>query len=155
MTSSANTGGAADGQAINIDEAGLTMNVPKGMNFSKDGQDIIVKTEDEGVDTRFRVLTDDNIDKSFDEAFKEINEYVSNAKLESKEPKKSNKNGLEINSWNGTGKASNGDDVLFQLAIVDAGAGKKPLMALTYAEAESIQKHQADLSKFFESLRKQ
>ena len=63
-TSSANTAASTDGQTLNMDEAGVAMTVPKGMNFSKEGQDTIVKTEDEGVDTRFRVLSEDNIDKS-------------------------------------------------------------------------------------------
>lgn len=154
-TSSAASSDSAGGQVINLSEAGVAVTVPSGMNFSKDGQDTIVKTEDNGVDTRFRVLNDDNMEKSFDEAFKEIGEYVTNAKLESKEPKKSSQNGLEVYSWGGTGKASNGDDVQFQLAIVDAGNDKKPLMALTYAENESLKEHQSDLAKFYQSIRKQ
>jgi hypothetical protein len=101
------------------------MTVPKGMSFSKEGGDTIVKTEDEGVDTRFTVLSEENMDKAFEMASKEIDEYITDAKIESKEPKKSMQNGLEINSWNGTGKASNGDSVQFQLAIISIPIRRK------------------------------
>jgi hypothetical protein len=147
---------SADGTVINIDEAGVMMTVPKGMSFSKEGGDTIVKTEDEGVDTRFTVLSEENMDKAFEMASKEIDEYITDAKIESKEPKKSMQNGLEINSWNGTGKASNGDSVQFQLAIISIpDSPKKPLLALTYAEGESLQSHKAELDKFYTSIKKQ
>lgn len=142
-----------DGSEIKIDEAGVAMTVPKGMNFSKEGADTIVKTEDEGVDTRFTVLSDENIDKAFENASKEIDDYITGAKFTSQDPKKTTQNGLNISSWSGTGKAINGDDVQFEMAIIESD--KKPLLALTYAEAESMQKHQADLGKFFKSVRKQ
>ena len=132
------------------------MTVPKGMSFSKEGDDTIVKTADNGVDTRFTVLSEENLDKAFETASKEIDEYITDAKIESKEPKKSTQNGLEINSWDGTGKATNGDMVQFQLAIVSIpDSPKKPLLALTYAEGESLQSHKAELDKFYTSIKKQ
>ncbi len=147
---------AADGTVINIDEAGLTMTAPKGMNFSKEDGDVIVKTADNGVDTRFTVLNDENVDKVIEDAFKEVDDYVKDAKFTSKEGKKSTQNGLDITSYEGTGKADNGDDVQFQLAIVSIpDSPKKPVMALTYAEKESIETHKADLGKFFASIKKQ
>ncbi len=147
---------ATDGTVINIDEAGLTMTAPKGMNFSKDGGDVIVKSDDNGVDTRFTVLNDENVDKVIGDAFKEVDEYVKDAKFTSKEGKKSSSNGLDITSWDGSGKADNGDEVQFQLAIVSIpDSPKKPVMALTYAEKESIDSHKAELDKFFSSIKKQ
>ena len=53
-----------DGDVVNIDEAGVTMTIPKGFKHSKDGGDIIVQTEDEGVDIRFTVPKDGDYDKA-------------------------------------------------------------------------------------------
>lgn len=143
---------AVDGDVLKIDEAGIMMTVPKGMKYSKDGEDTIVKTEDEGVDTRFTVPKGDDYNKAIDAAVAEIDEYISDVKVEEK-GKKSTQNGMDVTSMSGTGKASNGEQVQWQLAILDAP--KKPVIALTYAEAASLEKHQADLGKFFASIKKQ
>src|SRR6185436_20977131 len=44
------TAPAVDGQVIKIEEAGIQVTVPKGFKFSKDGEDTIIQSEDEGVD---------------------------------------------------------------------------------------------------------
>src|SRR6187399_2397206 len=79
----ANTASApkADGDVLKIDEAGIQMVVPKGFKFSKDGQDTVVKSEDEGVDIRFSVPKDGDYDKIVEDAANEIDDYLVDVKV--------------------------------------------------------------------------
>lgn len=83
-TTAANTAAApaSDGQVIKLDEAGIMMTVPKGFKFSKDGEDTIVKTEDEGVDIRFTVPKDGDYEKAMGDAGTEIDDYLDDVKIE-------------------------------------------------------------------------
>ena len=77
----------ADGDVVKIDEAGIQMTVPKGFKFEKDGEDTIVSTEDEGVAVRFHVPKDGDYDKARTDAAKNIDEYVTDVKIEQKDKK--------------------------------------------------------------------
>ena len=58
------------------------MTVPKGFKHSKDGEDIIVKTEDEGVDIRFTVPKDGDYNKALVDAATEVDDYLKDVKVE-------------------------------------------------------------------------
>ena len=62
----------AGGDVLKIDEAGIQMTVPKGFKFSKDGEDTVVKTEDEGVEVRFTVPKDGDYEKAVGAAATEL-----------------------------------------------------------------------------------
>ena len=135
---------------MKIDEAGIMMVVPKGFKFSKDGEDTIVQTEDEGVDIRFTVPKDGDYDKVVSSAADEIDSYLKDIKIEDK-GSKVDVNGMEGTSMSGTAK-NDGEDVMWDLTIIKAP--KKPVLANIYAEKASMEKHGADVKKFLESVKK-
>jgi hypothetical protein len=150
-TSNANTMAMTDGQVIKIDEAGIMMTVPKGFKFSKDGEDTIVQSDDEGVDIRFTVPKDGDYNKVVTDAAKEIDEYFDNVKVID-EGSKIDVNGMEGTSMSGTAK-NEGEDVNWDLTIINAP--KKPVLANIYAEKASMEKHMSDVKAFFKSVKKQ
>jgi len=142
---------ATDGDVIKIDEAGVMMTVPKGFKHSKDGEDIIVKTEDEGVDIRFTVPKDGDYEKIITVAAEEIDNYLKDVKVVDK-GSKVDVNGMEGTSLSGTA-TNEGEPVNWDLTIINAP--KKPVLVNIYAEKTSIEKHGADVKKFLESVKKQ
>jgi hypothetical protein len=150
-TSTTNTTApAADGQVIKIDEAGIQMTVPKGFKFSKDGEDTIVQTEDEGVDIRFSVPKDGDYAKVLTDAAKEIDDYLDGVTVVNK-GQDIDVNGMKGWSMSGTAK-NEGEDVNWDLTVIDAP--KKPVLANIYAEKSSMEKHMADVKAFFKSVKK-
>ncbi len=141
----------ADGDVVKIDEAGVMMTVPKGFKHSKDGEDIIVQTEDEGVDIRFTVPKDGDYEKAIVAAATEIDDYLKDVKIEDK-GSKINVNGMEATTMSGTA-TNEGEAVMWDLTIIKAP--KKPVLANIYAEKSSMEKHGADVKKFLESVKKQ
>lgn len=143
----------ADGDTIKIDEAGIQMTVPKGFKFEKDGEDTIVSTEDEGVAVRFHVPKDGDYDKARADAAKNIDEYVTDVKIEQKD-KKETINGMEALVYSGTGKdKEDGKEVNWDMTLFKTD--KKPVLSIIYAEKPSMEKHAAALKTFFDSVRKQ
>ena len=140
-----------EGDVVNIDEAGVTMTIPKGFKHSKDGEDIIVKTEDEGVDIRFTVPKDGDYNKALVDAATEIDDYLKDVKVEDKGTK-TNVNGMEATTMGGTA-TNEGEAVNWQLTIINAP--KKPVLANIYAEKTSMEKHGAEVKKFLDSVKKQ
>lgn len=152
-TAAANTATApaTDGQVIKIDEAGIQMTVPKGFKFSKDGEDTIVKTEDEGVDIRFSVPKDGDYEKALADAGKEIDDYLNDVKIENK-GSKTTVNGMEAMTLSGTAK-NEGENLVWNLTVIKTP--KKPVLVNIYAENTSIEKHSADIKKFLDSVKPQ
>lgn len=148
-----NTEKAAEGDVLKIDEAGIQMTVPKGFKFEKDGEDTIVSTEDEGVAVRFHVPKDGDYEKAIADAAKNIDEYITDVKIEEKGVKKT-VNGMEAYSSSGTGKdKEDKKEVNWELTILKTD--KKPVLAIIYAEGPSMEKHGAALKTFFDSVKKQ
>ncbi len=143
---------AAAGDVVKIDEAGIIMTVPKGFKFSKDGDDTVVKTEDEGVDIRFTVPKDGDYEKIVADAAAELDSYLKDVKIVDK-GSKVEVNGMEGTSMSGTAKDEDGADVMWDLTVLNAP--KKPVLANIYAEKASMEKHGADVKKFLESIKKQ
>jgi hypothetical protein len=144
---------AATGDVLKIDEAGIQMTVPKGFKFEKDGEDTIVSTEDDGVAVRFHVPKDGDYDKAITDAAENIDDYITDVKIEEKGVKKT-VNGMEAYSSNGTGKdKEDKKEVNWELTILKTD--KKPVLAIIYAEGPSLEKHGAALKTFFDSVKKQ
>lgn len=150
-TANAATAPATDGDVVKIDEAGVMMTIPKGFKYSKDGEDIIVKTEDEGVDIRFSVPKDGDYEKAIVDAATEIDDYLKEVKIEDK-GSKITVAGMEGTSMSGTA-TNEGEPVVWDLTILNAP--KKPVLVNIYAEKTSLDKHAADVKKFLESVKKQ
>lgn len=149
--SNSNSMAAVDGDTIRIDEAGIMMTVPKGFKHSKDGEDIIVKTEDEGVDIRFTVPKDGDYEKALVDAATEVDDYLKDVKVEEKGSKTS-VNGMEATTISGTA-TNEGDSVLWNLTVINAP--KKPVLANMYASKISLEKHGPEVKKFLDSIKKQ
>lgn len=149
--SNSNSTASMSGDVLKIDEAGIMMTVPKGFKFSKDGEDTIVQTEDEGVDIRFSVPKDGDYNKVVTDAAKEIDDYLDDVKVEDK-GSKADVNGMEGTSMGGTAK-NEGELVVWNLTIINAP--KKPVLVNIYAEKASLEKHSADVKSFLNSVKKQ
>ena len=140
-----------DGQMLKFDEAGIMMVVPKGFKFSKDGEDTIVQTEDEGVDIRFSVPKDGDYAKAITDAAKEVDDYLDDVKVVDT-GSKVDVNGMEGTSMSGTAK-NEGEDVMWDLTIINAP--KKPVLANIYAAKSSMEKHGTAVEAFLKSVKKQ
>lgn len=152
-TTATNTSSAAvSGDVLKIDEAGIMMTVPKGFKYIKDGDDTVIKTEDEGVDIRFTVPKDGDYDKVVNDAVKELGDYLKEIKVTDPAAKET-VNGMEATSMSGTAKDEDGEEVLWNLTIIDAP--KKPVLANIYAEKASLEKNGAAVKMFLESVKKQ
>ena len=142
---------AADGQVIKIEEAGIQITVPKGFKFSKDGEDTVVQSEDDGVDVRFSVPKDGDYEKLMADAGAEIDNYLKNVKMDSKEGQKRDVNGMEGTSLSGTA-TNDGADVVWNLTIVKAP--KKPVLVNIYADKSSLEKYATQTKSLLDSLKK-
>jgi len=142
---------AADGDVIKIDEAGIMMTIPKGFKHSKDGEDIIVQTEDEGVDIRFTIPKDGDYKKVVTDAATEIDDYLKDVKVED-QGSKIDVNGMEGTSMSGTA-TNNGEPVSWDLTIINAP--KKPVLVNIYAEKASLEKDIAKVDAFLKSVKRQ
>ncbi len=141
---------AMDGQVIKIEEAGIQMTVPKGFKFSKDGEDTVIKSDDEGVDIRFTVPKDGNYDTAVTDAAKEIDDYLDDVKITDK-GSKVDVNGMEGTAMSGTAK-NKGEDLTWQLTIIKAP--KKPVLINIYAEKGSLEKEMKAVTEFLKSVKK-
>lgn len=149
---SANKEPEAEGDVLKIDEAGIMMIVPKGFKYSKDGEDTVVKTEDEGVDIRFTVPQDGDYNAVVSDAAEEIDAYLNEIKIEDK-GSKTTVNGMEATEMSGSAKDEDGETVLWSLTVINAP--KKPVLANIYAEKTSLEKNAAAVKSFLESVKKQ
>lgn len=142
---------AADGDTVKIDEAGIVMTIPKGFKHSKNGEDIIVQTEDEGVDIRFSVPKDGDYEKAITDAAKEIDDYLKDVKIEDKGSDLTI-DGMKAVQMSGTA-TNEGEPVQWNLTIINAP--KKPVLANIYAEKTSLEKDMAKVKAFLSSVKKQ
>lgn len=152
VAANSNSTAKMEGDVLKIDDAGIMMTVPKGFKFSKDGEDTIVQTEDEGVEVRFTVPKDGDYDKAVSAAATELDSYLDDVKI-TKNGEKITIDGMEATSIHGTAKDSDKEDVEFDLTVIKAP--KKPVLATIYAEKASMEKHGADVQKFLQSVKKQ
>lgn len=141
---------AADGDTVKIDEAGVMMVIPKGFKHSKDGEDVIVQTEDGGVDIRFSVPKDGDYEKAITDAAQEIDDYLKDVKIEDKGSELT-VDGMKAIQMSGTA-TNEGEPVQWNLTIINAP--KKPVLANIYAEKTSLEKDMAKVKAFLSSVKK-
>ena len=141
---------AADGQVIKIEEAGIQVTAPKGWKFSKDGDDTVIKSEDEGIDFRFSVPADGDYEAAIKAAATEIDDYLKDVKVD-KSGDKRTVAGMEATSMNGTAK-NEGEEVAWNLTIIKAP--KKPVLVNIYAAKSSIDKYAKETVALMESIKK-
>jgi len=142
-----------DGDTVKIDDGGIQMVIPPGFKHSKNGEDTLVTTPDGGVEILFHVPADGDYDKARMDAAKDIDKYVTNVKIEQKDVKETI-NGMDALSYSGTGKdKENGKDVNWDLTLFKTD--KKPVLAVIYAEKDSIEKNKDGIKAFLESVKKQ
>ena len=149
-TSPAAAPAATDGQVIKIEEAGIQVTAPKGWKFEKDGEDTIIKSDDEGIDFRFSVPADGDYEAALKNAAAEIDDYLKDVKVD-KTGDKRTVAGMEATSMNGTAK-NEGEDVAWNLTIIKAP--KKPVLVNVYAAKSSIEKYAKETVALMESIKK-
>ncbi len=145
------TAPATDGQVIKIEEAGIQITVPKGFKFSKDGEDTIVQSEDEGIDIRFSVPADGDYEGAVKAAASELDDYLKDVKIDNPEGTKRTVGGMEANQLNGTA-TNEGEAVAWNLTIIKAP--KKPVLVNAYAAKSSIEKYASQTVALLESIKK-
>ena len=126
------------------------MVVPKGFKFSKDGEDTVVKSDDEGVDIRLTVPKDGDYDKVVADAASEIDDYLKDVKVNGKAETR-NLNGMETKELNGTAKTEEGDAVLWNLTVLKTA--KRPVLINVYAEKDSLENNAVNVKKFLNSIK--
>jgi hypothetical protein len=151
-TSSNAAAPAPAGDVVKLDEGGIQMTVPKGFTSTKQGADVVVSTDDDGVAVRFTVPEDGDYEKAVSDAADNLDKYIKDVKVESK-AKKDTINGMEAMTSSGTGKDKDGKKVNWELTVLKTE--KKPVLVIIYAEETSLAKHAADLESFLNSVKKQ
>lgn len=141
---------ATDGQVIKIEEAGIQMTVPKGFKFSKDGEDTVVKSEDEGVDIRFTVPKNGDYETIVADAAKEIDDYLDDVKVINK-GSNGTQDGMDITSLGGSAK-NEGEEVGWELTIIKAP--KKAVLVNIYAAKSSFEAEAKKVQDFLKSIKK-
>lgn len=150
-TTTTSPAAATDGQVLKLDDAGIVMTVPKGFKYSKDGDDTVVKTEDEGVDIRFTVPTDGDYAKVVTDAAAEVDDYLKDVKVVDK-GSEITVNGMKATTMGGTA-TNEGEPVNWELTIIEAP--KKPVLVNIYAAESSLKTNAAAVDAFLKSIKKQ
>lgn len=146
-----NAAAPADSSVVKLEEGGLQMTLPNGFEMTKEAGDVVVSTADDGVAVRFTVPADGDYEKAVKDAADNLDKYITDVKVES-EAKADKINGMDAMSSSGTGKDKAGKKVNWDLTVLKTD--KKPVLAIIYAEEESMNKHADDLKAFFDSVKK-
>ncbi len=138
-----------DEQTFHHKDAGIQFILPKGWKAKPDGEVITVSSEDDAVQMVFWVPDAETFDAAVKELDKELAKTVKNTKVTSK-GKSDTHNGMPHYGESGTGEVG---DVTIAWSV-DVLAAKKPVLILTFAAPELIEKHAGELVKLIESIKK-
>lgn len=138
------------GEAVQLADAGVSMNLPAGLKTKKEGSDTIVTTADGATLVHFTTLAD-TYEKASAAASTEVAKFVKDAKPV-KQGEKSTVGGMDAVSTAGTGTGKDGKPVNYNATVINAP--KKPLMMVASADQATMQKHAADLDALIKSIKK-
>jgi hypothetical protein len=138
-----------DNRSFTHKDAGIEFTLPKGWKAKPDGEVITVSSADDSVQMVFWVPDADTFDAAVKELDKELGKTVKNTKITSK-GKQDTHNDMLHYGESGTGEVE-GATIAWS---VDVLAAKKPVIILTFAAPEFLEKNAADLVKLIESIKK-
>ena len=130
-------------------EAGVQFQLPKGWKAKPDGEVITVSSADDAFQVVFWVPDEDTFDAAVKELDKELSKTIKNLKTSGK-PTQDTHNGMAHYGENGTGVV---DGATIEWSVDVLGA-KKPLIILTFAAPNLIEKHADNYLKLVQSIKK-
>ena len=130
-------------------EAGVRFQLPKGWKAKPDGEVITVSSADDALQVVFWVPDNDTFDAAVKELDKELGKIIKNLKTSGK-PTQDTHNGMAHYGENGTGVVS-GATIEWSVDVLGA---KKPLIILTFAAPNLIEKHADNYMKLVQSIKK-
>jgi predicted Zn-dependent protease len=140
---------AQDDRSFSHKDAGIEFTLPKGWKAKPDGEVITVSSADDAVQMVFWVPDADTFDAAVKELDKELSKTVKNTKITSK-GKQDTHNGMSHYGESGTGEVE-GATIAWS---VDVLAAKKPVLILTFAAPELLEKNATELVKLIDSIKK-
>jgi len=130
-------------------QAGVQFQLPKGWKAKPDGEVITVSSADDAFQVVFWVPDEDTFDAAVKELDKELGKTIKNLKTAGK-PTQDTHNGMAHYGENGTGVV---DGATIEWSVDVLGA-KKPLIILTFAAPNLIEKHANNYMKLVQSIKK-
>ena len=130
-------------------EAGVQFVLPKGWKAKPDGEVITVSSADDGLQVVFWVPDEDSFEAAVKAIDKELDKTIKDIKTTDK-PTQDTHNGMAHFAQSGTGVV-NGATIAWSVDVLGA---KKPLIILTFAAPNLIEKHAADYLKLVGSIKK-
>ncbi len=140
---------AQDGKTFTHEAGGITFDLPDGWEAETEGNQLVAAPAGGGISISFWVTEEDDFEDATKELGEELGKHIQNLKFDG-EPKEGTHNGMPHVAVSGTGQVQ-GKDVLFSADLV---AAKKPVIILTVASADNLQKHQADYIQLVKSIKK-
>ena len=146
-TSAATKTGA--GEVFTHENGGIQFEVPATWKSKADGDVMQITSPDDALFVMIWVPQDQSVDAALEGIGTEIDNYLGNVNIAG-EPKTAQLSGMNIHSLDGTGTYE-GQPVDFSLELVEA---KKPVIILTITNKGAMAKHEADFTKFAQSIKR-
>lgn len=137
------------GEIFKHPDAGVSFELPKGWKAKPDGEVITVSSADDGLQVVFWVPEEATFDAAVKELDKELSKTIKNIKVEGK-PTQDTHNGMAHYEESGTGEV---EGVTIQWSVDVLGA-KKPLIILTFAAPNLMEKNADGYMKLVNSIKK-
>jgi hypothetical protein len=140
---------AIQGETFTHADAGIKFELPKGWKAKPDGEVITVSSADDALQVVLWVPDENTFDAAVKELDKELGKTIKNMKTTGK-PTQDTHNGMAHYGENGTGVV---DGATIEWSVDVLGA-KKPLIILTFAAPNLIEKHADNYMKLVNSIKK-
>ena len=136
-------------QVYTHEKSGIIFEVPSGWKTEPDGEQLSVSSDDENVVLVFWVPAEGTFDAAVEALDEELAKTIQKMKADG-EVKVDTHNGMRHAGQSGTGEIE-GKNILWSVDMLQA---KKPVIILTFAAPEQMEKHAEDYSKLVKSIRK-
>ena len=138
-----------DSDVFTHKDAGVQFEVPKGWKAKPDGEVITISSADDSVQVVFWVPDEDTFDAAVKELDKELSKTIKNVKTTSRS-KEDKHNGMAHFEEAGTGDV-NGVTIAWSVDVLGA---KKPLIILTFAAPNLLEKHADEYMNLVGSIKR-
>ena len=149
VTGNGSAARAQDARNYTHKESGITFEVPDGWKAEPDGEQLTVSSPDDSVALVFWVPAESTFDAAVEALDTELAKTIQKMKADG-EVKVDTHNGMRHAGQSGTGEIE-GKSILWSVDMLHA---KKPVIILTFAAPEQIEKHAGDYAKLIKSIRK-
>lgn len=130
-------------------QGGVQFELPKGWKVEPDGEQITASTPDGSFAVVFWVTSENDFEAASKALGDELDKQLKSVKLDG-QGKVDTHNGMKHFSQSGTGTLD-GQPIAFSVDLLMA---KKPVIVLTFASAENIEKHVEDYMNLVKSIKR-